>query len=135
ATDTPASATFELTDTSTGRVLGVRTVSLESSPDTRSPEGRIMEAVVSLLGLPLVARDRAALLTGEGGPGAYDFYLQALGYLQDFDRPEDIDTAIGMFRHVLEIDPNYALAHSGLGRAYWTKYNTGKDASVRETAR
>ena len=85
--------------------------------------------------MKLVSRDRAALLAGEGGPGAYDFYLQALGYLQDYDRPENIDTAIGMFRHVLEMDPNNALAYSGLGRAYWMKYGIAKDASLLETAR
>jgi tetratricopeptide (TPR) repeat protein len=135
ATVSAASARLQLADTSTGRAVGVRTVSLDSNADTLSAEARILDAVVSLLGLRLVARDRAALMAGEGRPGVYDFYLQALGYLQDFDRPENIDTAIGMFRHVLEIDSNYALAHSGLGRAYWTKYNTRKDASLLETAR
>jgi tetratricopeptide (TPR) repeat protein/TolB-like protein len=135
ATSAPASITLELMDTTANRVLGVRTVSPESTSDSQSPEARILEAAVSLLGLRLVARDRAVLLAGEGGPGTYDFYLQALGYLQDYDRPENIDTAIGMFRHVLEIDPNSALAYSGLGRAYWNKYVASKDASLLETAR
>jgi tetratricopeptide (TPR) repeat protein len=135
ATTSPAAVTLELTDTPTNRVLGVRTVSLESTSDSRAPEARILEAAVSLLGLRLVARDRAVLLAGEGGPGTYDFYLQALGYLQDYDRPENIDTAIALFRHVLELDPNNALAYSGIGRAYWQKYQATKDASLLETAR
>jgi serine/threonine-protein kinase len=135
ATGSPATITLELTDTPTSRVLGVRTVSLDTTSDSQSPEARILEAAVSLIGLRLVARDRAVLLAGEGGPGTYDFYLQALGYLQDYDRPENIDTAISLFRHVLELDPNSALAYSGLGRAYWQKYQTTKDASLVETAR
>jgi tetratricopeptide (TPR) repeat protein len=135
ATSSPAAVTLELTDTPTNRVLGVRTVSLESTSDSQSPEARILEATVSLIGLRLVARDRAALLAGEGGPGTYDFYLQALGYLQDYDRPENIDTAVSLFRHVLELDPNNALAYSGLGRANWSKYLATKDASLVDTAR
>jgi serine/threonine-protein kinase len=135
ATSAPAAITLELMDTPTNRVLGVRTVSLESTTGSRSPEARILEATVSLIGLRLVARDRAALLVGEGGPGTYDFYLQALGYLQDYDRPENIDTAISLFRHVLELDPNNALAYAGLGRAYWEKYLATKDPTLVETAR
>jgi tetratricopeptide (TPR) repeat protein/TolB-like protein len=135
ASGSPAAITLELTDTSTNRVLGVRTVSMDSTSDSRSPEARTLEAAVSLLGLRLVARDRAALLAGEGGPGTYDFYLQALGYLQDYDRPENIDTAISLFRHVLELDPNNALAYSGIGRAYWEKYLANKDPQLVDTAR
>ena len=145
ATGSPATVTLELTDTPTNRVLGVRTVSLESTSsvgdrlqavaDGQPPEARILEAAVSLLGLRLVARDRAVLLVGEGGPGTYDFYLQALGYLQDYDRIENVDTAISLFRHVLELDPNDALAYSGLGRAFWQKYQVTKDVSLVDTAR
>jgi serine/threonine-protein kinase len=135
ASGSPAVVTLELRDTPTNRVIGVRTVSVESPSDSRSPEARAVEAAVSLLGLRLVARDRAALLAGEGGPGTYDFYLQALGYLQDYDRPENIDTAVSLFRHVLELDPNSALAYSGLGRAYWLKFQATKDSALVESAR
>jgi serine/threonine-protein kinase len=57
-------------------------------------------------------------------PGAYDFYLQGLGYLF---MGRKTDEAIQEFRHALELDPNYALAYARLGEAYWRKYQATKD--------
>jgi tetratricopeptide (TPR) repeat protein len=55
-------------------------------------------------------------------PAAYDFYLQGRGYLQDFHKPENLQTAITVFQHALERDPNFALAYAGLGEAYWQQF-------------
>lgn len=55
-------------------------------------------------------------------PAAYEFYVQGLGYLQRNDRLEDIDNAIRLFQHALELDGQYALAYAGLGEAYIYKY-------------
>jgi len=52
-------------------------------------------------------------------PGAYEFYLQGTGYLL---AGHAIDLAIAEFERALDLDPQYALAHAGLGEAYWGKY-------------
>lgn len=55
-------------------------------------------------------------------PAAYEFYVQGLGYLQRTDRLEDIDSAISLFEHALELQPGYTLALAGLGEAYLNKF-------------
>jgi serine/threonine protein kinase/tetratricopeptide (TPR) repeat protein len=41
---------------------------------------------------------------------AYDFYLRGKSYA----RRQDIDYALQMFDHAIELDPNFALAHAGI---------------------
>jgi serine/threonine-protein kinase len=57
---------------------------------------------------------------------AYDFYLQGLGYLQDYDKMENIENAVKVFDTALELDPQYAGAYSGRGEAYWKMYETSE---------
>jgi tetratricopeptide (TPR) repeat protein len=63
---------------------------------------------------------------GTSQPAAYDFYLQGWGYLQDFLKAENIDSAIAEFKRSLQSDSNYSLAYAGLGEAYWRKYEFTK---------
>jgi len=60
-------------------------------------------------------------------PGAYEFYLQGRGYLQDYDRLENVDASIKLFERALLADPNYASAHAGLGEAYLRKFQLTKE--------
>jgi len=46
------------------------------------------------------------------------------GYLQDYHKPENVDSAIAVFKHALERDPNYARAYAGLGESYWRSIST-----------
>ncbi|WP_148210009.1 serine/threonine-protein kinase [Candidatus Korobacter versatilis] len=45
-------------------------------------------------------------------PQAYDFYLRGRSYT----RREKFDYALQMFEHVIQLDPNFALAHAGIGQ-------------------
>jgi tetratricopeptide (TPR) repeat protein len=63
-------------------------------------------------------------------PAAYEAYIRGRGYLQEYEKPENIDSAIAEFNQALKIDPNYAPAYAGLGEGYWIGYqqlNRGKD--------
>jgi len=42
-----------------------------------------------------------------------------LGYMQEFHKPENIQSAITEFGLALQIDPQYGLAYAGTGEAYW----------------
>src|ERR1035441_1252463 len=53
---------------------------------------------------------------------AYEAYIQGRGYLQEYEKPENVDSAIAAFKQALKIDPNYALAYAGLGKAYLTGF-------------
>ncbi|MBI4462512.1 MAG: tetratricopeptide repeat protein, partial [Acidobacteria bacterium] len=66
---------------------------------------------------------------------AYDFYLQARGYLARYDQEDNVDIAAELFQRALAQDPQFALAQAGLGEAYWRKYEATKDSQWIERAR
>ncbi len=68
-------------------------------------------------------------------PGAYECYLQGLSYVRRGKEDKNFDPAIGLFKQAIEQDPHYALAHAGLGKAYWLKYEFNKDSVLIEKAR
>lgn len=51
-------------------------------------------------------------------PQAYDFYLRGKSYT----RREKFDYALQMFEHVIQLDPNFALAHAGVGQTCGLMY-------------
>jgi len=57
-----------------------------------------------------------------GNIQAYDYYLKGMDYFWKGSQ-KDLDLALEMFNNALEIDSNYALAYSGIGEVYATKYN------------
>lgn len=67
-------------------------------------------------------------------PEAYDFYLQGRGYMQDYHRPENLDNAVTVLNHALELDPKYAPAYAGLGEVYWAMYERTRDAAFTQRA-
>jgi len=89
------------------------------------------EAVVKLaemLNVGLPPETRGVLMAGvTTAPGAYEFYLQGRGTLQNYDRIENIDSSIELFDRALKADPNYGLAYAGLGEAYLRKYQATKE--------
>jgi serine/threonine protein kinase/tetratricopeptide (TPR) repeat protein len=95
--------------------------------DKRKPfeiEDRVLQSIVSNLGLQLQPAEKTALMAhGTTEPAAYDYYLRGRGYLQDYHKPENVESAITVLNHALEKDPNYALAFAELGEAYLYKYD------------
>ncbi len=85
------------------------------------------DALMAKLGEAIRAARQAQAMAPATGPGAHDFYVQARGYLQRTDQLSSIDSAITVSRRALEIDPNYALAHSALGEALYAKYELTRD--------
>jgi serine/threonine-protein kinase len=68
-------------------------------------------------------------------PAAYNSYLQGRGYLQNYDKPENLNSAVAAFQKAVTLDPNYALAYAGLGQAHWEKYQAGHDPKLVDSAR
>ncbi|MGH9431075.1 MAG: tetratricopeptide repeat protein, partial [Terriglobia bacterium] len=68
---------------------------------------------------------------------SYDFYVQGVGYLQRYERPQNVDLAISLFHRAISADPKYAQAQAALAQAYWYKYSATKDsqwAALAESA-
>jgi tetratricopeptide (TPR) repeat protein/TolB-like protein len=55
-------------------------------------------------------------------PEAYSYYVTAIGYLQDFHKSENVESAIRILHSALEQDPEFAEAYAALGESYWLQY-------------
>jgi tetratricopeptide (TPR) repeat protein/TolB-like protein/predicted Ser/Thr protein kinase len=119
--------TYGLVDAKTMRQLHADAITAESD-DVFAVQDKVVENVVTMLGLQLEGNEHAVLLShGTQEPAAYDFYLRGRGYLQDYHKSENVTSAIALFTHALQRDPKYALAYAGLGEAYWAKYDATYD--------
>src|SRR5437899_122325 len=126
---------YALVDTSTRRQIRAGTITADAS-DPFAVQDRVADGVVRMLQLELNPKERRALqVHGTQVAGAYDFYLQGSGYLQNYDRVENLDNAIQVFEGALALDPNYALAYAGLGKASSKKYESSKEPRWVQSSR
>ncbi len=127
--------TYELVDTRSGRQLRADTITMAAA-DPFAGEDQVVEGVLRMLELELQPAERRNLEThGTTVADAYDLYLQGRGYLQNYDKEENLQSAITVFKEALAIDPNYALAYTGLGQTYWLKYQESKESQWVQPAR
>jgi len=114
--------TYTLVDAKTNRQLRAETVDADVS-DAFAVEDRVVDGTLHMLGLAIKGDDRVVLAAhGTGDPSAYDQYLRGRGYLLDYHKHENIDSAISAFNRALTLDPKYAEAYAALGKAYWLSY-------------
>ena len=126
---------YILVDAQTLRQIRASSLTI-SAADPFGAQDAVVEGAIRMLGLKVQERERQALEShGTQVARAYDYYLQGRGYLQNYDRVENLDSAIQVFERALALDPNYALAHAGLGDAYWKKYESNKDPAWIERSR
>ena len=98
-------------------------------------ERRALETAAALLDVPLPASARGATAGHRPSGAAYDFTLQGRGYLMRYDRLQNIDLAIEMFRIALKQDSTHANARAGLAEAFWRKYEATRDTQWVRIAR
>jgi serine/threonine protein kinase/tetratricopeptide (TPR) repeat protein len=66
--------------------------------------------------------DGTPALVSSSTPDAYESYLKALGYMQRYDKPGNIDLAISTLTAALQKHSNFALGYATLGEAYRLKF-------------
>jgi serine/threonine-protein kinase len=114
-------------DARTHRQLRAESLTFATS-DPFAVQDQVVNAAVEMLKLDVQPGEREALEThGTEVASAYDFYLQGLGYLQNYDKMENIESAIKLFDTALQLDPRYAVAYAGRGEAYWKMYESSPD--------
>jgi serine/threonine-protein kinase len=79
------------------------------------------EAVGRLAHLMNLEVATANLRGGNVAPAAYESYLKALGYIQRYDKPGNLDSAIADLQSAVQTDPVFALGYAELGEAYRLK--------------
>ncbi|MGC1474674.1 MAG: tetratricopeptide repeat protein, partial [Terriglobales bacterium] len=123
---------YALVDARSRRQLSARSVTLAAA-DPFAVQDQIVNGAVDMLELQIPTAEREALRPhGTQVPGAYTLYLRGRGYLDDYDKPDNIDAAANLFQQALQLDPTYALAYASLGDAYWKKYLHTKDVRLIE---
>ena len=127
-----------MVDTGTRRQLRAESLTIAAS-DPFAVQDQVVNAAVGMLQLEVQPGEREALGThGTEVASAYDFYLQGLGYLQNYDNKENIESAIKVFDTALQLDSQYAGAYAGRGEAYWRMYEkseSGRDLRWIESSR
>ena len=79
----------------------------------------------------------ADMLRDTGGnvvPAAYEGYLNALGYIQRYDKPGNLDLAISALESAIKTDPRFALGYAELGEAYRLQYRRDPNPKWLEEA-
>ncbi len=66
---------------------------------------------------------------------AYEPYVQARGYLENYPQRDKVERAIGAFQRAIELDENFAPAYAGLGVAHWRMYEHTRDPAEVERGR
>jgi eukaryotic-like serine/threonine-protein kinase len=129
---------ISMIDAGTRRQLRAESLTVAAS-DPFAVQDQVVNATVGMLQLAVQPGERQALeLHGTDVANAYDFYLQGVGYLQNYDKMENIESAVKVFDTALELDPKYAGAYAGRGEAYWKMYETtenGKNPQWIENSR
>jgi eukaryotic-like serine/threonine-protein kinase len=118
--------TYKLADAKTGRAVAEATLTAPRT-DPFSLQDRVADGVVRALQIDLRPEEKTALsIHGTTEPMAYDYYLQARGYLQTTSRAENMTNAVQVLDRALELDPNYGRALATRGEAYWYNYQATK---------
>jgi serine/threonine-protein kinase len=113
---------YSLVDTRSLRQTHSGVITADAS-NPFSFQDRVISEVLSSLDIELGKADRARMASYETtSSAAYDHYLRGRGYLQGYDREENLRNAIAELQQSAKNDGGFALAHAGLGQAYILMY-------------
>ena len=111
--------TLAVVDPQTSRTVESATVDA-ARDDLVGLQRQAVARLSTMLSLRLQPENAEAPL--DLAPGAYEFYVQGLGYLERDDQLDQVEIAEGLFRKALEADPDFADAQAGLAAALWQKF-------------
>jgi serine/threonine-protein kinase len=118
--------TYSLLNAQTSATVGGDSVTVPMA-DAFTVEQNVTEGTVKALRLQLRPEEEAALkYHGTDNAAAYQYYLQAQGYLLNHSKAESLDNAALMAREALKLDPNFGMAKAVLGEGSWLKYSDTK---------
>jgi tetratricopeptide (TPR) repeat protein len=126
---------YYLADPATHRQVRAETITANMG-DSFGIEDNVVEGAARMLGIAVQAPDQHKVKDhGTQVASAFTDYLKGRGYLQEYQKIENIDLAVGAFQAAVKLDSSFAPAYAGLGDAYWRKYEHTKDVSFTDRAR
>jgi eukaryotic-like serine/threonine-protein kinase len=115
----------------------MRQIGGASLEDNAGDIATLQHAAVSRLAQLMGINVTAEMLKTTGGsvaPAAYESYLKALGFMQRYDKPGNLDQAVEALRTSIEKDPRFALGYAQLGEAYRLKYRLDRNTKWLDEA-
>jgi eukaryotic-like serine/threonine-protein kinase len=116
---------MDLIDTSRMRQIGSAEVE-DQAGDLSVLENEAVTKLARLMDITVTTD----ILRNTGGtvrPAAYENYLTALGYMERYDKPGNLDLAVSSLENSVKTDPRFALGYAQLGEAYRLKYQVDQD--------
>lgn len=96
-------------------------------------QNEVIYKLAQILDVELNPETQRILSAGETTvPAAFEHYVNGQGFKQHFERGDNLDAAINLFKQAVEIDTLYALAYLALGQAYQLKFENTKNADFSE---
>lgn len=121
-------------------LIRTKDVRQEGSLSLQDPAGDFAalqdQAVSGLARLMHLEVPASSLRTGDSAaaPASYEAYLKALGYMQRYDKPGNLDQAIDTLSGAVHQDPQFALGYATLGEAYRMKFQLDRNPQWTELA-
>jgi len=99
--------------------------------DLLAVEHKVADNLLNMVAGELRPKDQTSKVTDSTSqPGAYQYYVRGVGYLQEYQNVDSLKSAIALFRSALDRDPSFAPALAGTGEAYWRLFQETKDESL-----
>ena len=114
-----------LIDAKNMRQIGAATMD-DSAGDIEALQNQAVSRLARLMNIK-VSAEALRLTGGTVQPAAYELYLKALGLMQRYDKPGNLDQAIAALGSSVETDSRFALGYAQLGEAYRLKYQLDKN--------
>jgi serine/threonine protein kinase/tetratricopeptide (TPR) repeat protein len=111
---------LNLIDTKNLRLIGSADLE-DQGGDLATLQDQAVSRLAKLMNLTV----GSGMLKNAGGtvaPAAYEDYLTAVGYMQRYDKPGNLDLAVVSLENAINTDPGFALGRAELGEAYRLKY-------------
>jgi len=99
----------------------LRQVGSASFDDATGDLAGLQDQAVAKLARLMNINVTAEMLRATGGrasPAAYELYLKALGLMQRYDKPGNLDQALSALQDAVNTDPQFALGFASLGEVY-----------------
>jgi tetratricopeptide (TPR) repeat protein len=98
-------------------------------------EDSVMVKIGDLLSLVTTPAPGARLARVTQMPSAYDAYLRGRGYLYRYDRPGNLDRALGEFQEAVRLDTSFAAAYVGIAETNLRAYRLRQEQTLLDAAR
>ena len=98
-------------------------------------EDELFASVLRNLGVDILPEEESSTAARETQePDAYEYFRNAVSYLEEYQKSENVQTAIELLQYALEKDPKYAIAHATLGEARWRLYTYKEEPELLDEA-